>query len=261
MDESGAAYDDILFPQYYEDIFSEEDFGFRFRLIRNHIHPKLRLMLGSCLDTVSELFETDPFTFSKMRREPKSFDGDDRRLKCALYGLQPKEVRGKGFPNLNSSSGRPRTVAEFDLSFFADQNGLGIELHISRRAELKLLEKVYSQYREQIDALLTFFRLGVDSPLNERLLSLSTVIERTKEADDPWVAVFEPRYHFPIAARDYMARFEDCFLALYLIYDAMLSRALGIEDRFEQHFELLEDRYSSTTGVDDDPDSDSEFDI
>lgn len=259
MEREAESYDDILFPQYYEDIFGEEDLGFRFRLIRNHIHPKLRIMLGSCLDTVSQLLETDPFTFSKMRKEPKSFDADDRKLRCALYGLQPKEVRGKGFPNLNSSSGRPRTVAEFDLSFFADVNGLGIELHIARRAELKLLNKVYTQYRDQIDALLTCVRLGVDSPLNARLLSLRTVVDKVKDADDPWVAVFEPRYQFPIAARDYMPRFEDCFLALYLIYDAMLSRALGIEDKFEQHFEVLEDRYSSAHSVDEE--GGSEFEL
>ena len=250
----GATFENILFPQHYEDIFAEEDAGFRFRLIRNHIHPKLRAMLGHCLDTVAAVFETDPLTFSKMRREPKSFDGDDRKLNCALYGLRPKDVRGQGFPNLNSSSGRPRTAAEFDLSFFADSNGLGVELHVARRAELKLLENVYAAHRDRIDALLTFLRLGVDSPLTSRLLSLNSVIASTKDADHPWVAIFEPRYQFPIAARDYMGRFEDCFLGLYLIYDAMLSRALGIEDKFEPHFEILEERYSSIRSIDDEND-------
>ena len=251
-------YGDVVFPEYYEDIFLEEDAEFRFRLIRTHIHPKLRVLLSGCLDTVAEIFETDPMTFSKMRREPKKFDVGENRPQCALYGLHPSEVRGKGFPNLRSSSGRTRKVADFDLSFFADRDGLGLELHIIRPAELALLQEVYENYRDQIDALLTFVRLGVDGPVNSRLVSISGMISRVRSADEPWIAVFEPRYPFPIAARDFMGRFEDCFLALYLIYDAMLSRALGIEDKFEAQFELLENRYRQATKIDEEP---PEFEI
>jgi hypothetical protein len=254
MSSTGDPYGEVLFPEYYEDIFGEEDVAFRFRLIRNHIHPKLRTLLSGCLDTASEIFETDPFTFSKMRREPKTFDTDDQQIRCALYGLRPNEVRGKGFPNLRSSSGRPRQAAEFDLSFFADRDGLGLELHITRRAELTLLDEVYEKYRDQIDALLTCVRLGVDGPANSRLVSLRGMIERVREADDPWIAIFEPRYPFPIAWRDFAGRFEDCFLALYLIYDAMLSNALGIEDKFERQFELVESRYSQAIQGEDTPD-------
>jgi len=248
MSDTGDAYGEVVFPEYYEDIFSEEDVAFRFRLIRNHIHPKLRILLTGCLDTTAELLETDPFTFSKMRREPKTYEGDDQRIRCALYGLRPNEIRGKGFPNLRSSSGRPRQVAEFDLSFFADRDGLGLELHIARRAELRLLGEVYEKYRDKIDALLTCVRLGVDGPSNSRLVSLQGMLDRVSDADDPWIAIFEPRYPFPIAWRDFAGRFEDCFLALYLIYDAMLSNALGIEDKFEQQFEVVENRFSHPIG-------------
>jgi hypothetical protein len=256
MSVEDERYAEVVFPEYYEEIYQEDDADFRFRLIRSHIHPKLRVLLSGCLDTVSEIFDTDPMTFSKMYRKPKSFDGEANRIQCALYGLRPNEVRGKGFPALRSSSGRPRTAAEFDLSFFADRDGLGLELHIARRAELALLHEVYEAYRDRIDALLTFVRLGVDGPVRSRLVSLSGMIQSVKTADDAWIAIFEPRYPFPIAALDFMGRFEDCFLALYLIYDAMLSRALGIEDKFAAQFERLENRYRQSAkvdGVDEDP--------
>ena len=246
-------YGDVVFPEYYEDVFQEDDAEFRHRLIRTHIHPKLRVLLTGCLDTVAELFETDPMTFSRMRREPKNFGEGAKRPRCALYGLYPAEVRGKGFPNLRSSTGRTRKVAEFDLSFFADRDGLGLELHIMRPAELALLSEVYEAYRDQIDALLTFVRLGVDGPVTSRLVSLKGMIANVRALEDAWVAVFEPRYSFPIAARDFMGRFEDCFLALYLIYDAMLSRALGIDDKFEAQFESLENRYRQASKVDEEP--------
>ncbi|MEM8886117.1 MAG: hypothetical protein AAGD14_18780 [Planctomycetota bacterium] len=256
MSSTGDPYAEVIFPEYYEDIFSEEDVAFRYRLIRSHIHPKLRVLLAGCLDKVSKVLETDPFTFSKMRREPKTFDGDEKKIKCALYGLKPNEVRGKGFPNLVSSSGRPRTAAEFDLSFFADHDGLGLELHITRNAELAVLDEVYDDYRDRIDALLTSIRLGVDGPTGSRLLSLKTAIGRVRDAGDPWIAIFEPRYPFPIAASTFMGRFEDCFLSLYVIYDAMLSRALGIEDKFPQQFDLLEGHFGASGQADD---SDPEF--
>ncbi|MHC4163515.1 MAG: hypothetical protein ACYSUM_15410 [Planctomycetota bacterium] len=50
-----------------------------------------------------------------------------------------------------------------------------------------------------------------------------------------------------------MGRFEDCFLALYLIYDAMLSRALGIEDHFLEHFEKFEEYVRASTQIDREP--------
>ena len=146
-------YEGIVFPEYYEDIFTEEDLVFRFRLIRTHIHPKLRGLITGCLEAVSTLLETDPYTFSKLQRAPRTGDGDPEQLRCALYGLQPNEVRGKGFPNLRSSSGRGRHLADFDLSFFADRDGLGLELHAGRLEELDLLKQVYKTYREQIDGL------------------------------------------------------------------------------------------------------------
>ncbi|MHC4938311.1 MAG: hypothetical protein ACYTHK_05020 [Planctomycetota bacterium] len=245
---------DVVFPEYYEDIFNEEDVVFRFRLIRQHIHGNLRVLLSGCLDLVAEVFETDPFTFSKMRREPKKLQGDDQQIHCALYGLYPNDVRGKGFPNLHSSTRRPRTAAEIDLSFVADRSGLGLELHIERRAELNLLEEVYDKYRDQIDALLTCVRLGVDGTGESRLVTLRGMIEQVRQADNPWIAIYEPRYPFPIAWRDFAGRFEECFLALYLIYDAMLSCALGIEDKFEQQFELMEQRYSQAMRGDDSTD-------
>lgn len=248
-------YEDVLFPEYYEDIFTEEDLDFRFRLIRSHIHPKLRILLTGCLDVVADVLETDPYTFSKVAREPKTNEGDVERLRCALYGLRPNEVRGQGFPNLRSSSGRGRHVADFDLSFFSDRDGLGLELHIGRLEELALLDEVYKAHRDQVDALLTFVRLGVDGPAESRLLSLSAMIAASKAAGEGWLAVFEPRYPFPIAARDFMGRFEDCFLALYLIYDAMLCRALGIEDKFLPQFERLEKHYRENAQVDEDPES------
>jgi len=251
----GEKYAGVIFPEYYEDIFTEEDLDFRFRLIRTHIHPKLRVLLSGCLSEVGDLFETDPYTFSKMGREPRTNDGDAERLRCALYSLKPNEVRGTGFPNLRSSSGRGRHVADFDLSFFADRDGLGLELHIGRMEELNLLAEVYETYRDQIDALLTFVRLGVDGPSESRLLSLNGMIRTAKESAEKWLAIFEPRYPFPIAACDFMARFEDCFFALYLIYDAMLSRALGIEDRFQPHFETLEQRYRQSARIDEDPEA------
>lgn len=250
VDMDGERYRGVVFPQYYEDVFTEDDLDFRFRLIRTHIHPKLRVLLTGCLDEVAEVFETDPYTFSKLRREPKTNDGDPERLRCALYGLHPNEVKGKGFPNLRSSSGRPRHLAEFDLSFFADRDGLGLELHIGRPQEMKLLEEVYEAHREEIDALITFVRLGVDGPSASRLVSLKRMIETARARDDGWIAVFEPRYPFPIAASDFMGRFQDCFLALYAVYDAMLSRALGIEDRFAQHFACLEERYRESASLD-----------
>lgn len=246
---NGEKYAGIIFPQYYEDIFTEADLDFRFRLIRTHIHPKLRSLLSGCLESVAELFETDPFTFSRMAREPKSSDGQPERLRCALYGLRPNEVRGKGFPNLRSSSGRGRHVADFDLSFFADHDGLGLELHVGRREELDLLQQVYAAHREQVDALLTFIRLGVDGPVESRLLSLTGMLKASKASQESWLAVFEPRYPFPIAACDFMGRFEDCFLALYLIYDAMLSRALGIEDSFETHFAAIEQHFRTAAQI------------
>jgi len=253
----GERYAGVLFPEYYEDIFSEDDVDFRFRLIRTHIHPKLRVLISGCLGVVSDLLETDPYTFSKLGREPKSNDGDPERLRCALYGLRPNEVRGKGFPNLRSSSGRGRHVADFDLSFFADRDGLGLELHVGRLEELLLLKQVHESYREQVDALLTFIRLGVDGPAESRLLSLSGMIEASIEAaqaaSDGWLAIFEPRYPFPIAACDFMGRFEDCFCGLYLIYDAMLCRALGIDDRFLEQFELLEEHFRASAQIDREP--------
>ncbi|MDH3591569.1 MAG: hypothetical protein OER88_06805, partial [Planctomycetota bacterium] len=181
---------------------------------------------------------------------PKSNGGDPERLRCALYGLRPNEVRGKGYPNLVSSSGRGRQVADFDLSFFSDRDGLGLELHVGRREELDLLEQVWRDYRDQVDALITFIRLGVDGPAQARLLSLAGMVEAARTAEDSWLAVFEPRYPFPIAARDFMGRFEDCFLALYVIYDAMLSRALGIKDHFLDHFERLDEHYRAAAQVD-----------
>jgi hypothetical protein len=263
----GERYSGVIFPEYYEDIFTESDLAFRFRLIRTHIHPKLRVLISGCLDVVSDLLETDPYTFSCVHREPKSMrdsskldggapEAEEERLRCALYGLHPNEVRGKGYPNLRSSSGRGRHLADFDLSFFADADGLGLELHVGRREELNLLEQVYTQYREQIDALLTFVRLGVDGPSESRLLSLRGMIEASKastERSGNWLAVFEPRYPFPIAACDFMSRFEDCFCALYLIYDAMLSRALDIEDKFLDHFARLEEHFRSSAQIDRDP--------
>ena len=45
----GEKYRDIVFREYYEDIFQEEDPAFGFRLIRTHIHPKLRVLLTGCL--------------------------------------------------------------------------------------------------------------------------------------------------------------------------------------------------------------------
>lgn len=245
-------YAGIVFPEYYEDIFTEEDLVFRFRLIRTHIHPKLRALISGCLDAVSSLFETDPYTFSKLQRAPRTGDGDPEQLRCALYGLQPNEVRGKGFPNLRSSSGRGRHLADFDLSFFADREGLGLELHAGRLEELDLLKQVYKTYREQIDGLLTSVRLGVDGPSESRLLSLNGMIESAKECEG-WLAIFEQRYPYPIAACDFMGRFEDCFLALYLIYDAMLSRALGIEDHFLEHFEKFDEYVRTSTQIDREP--------
>lgn len=239
-------YDGVIFPQYYEEIFTEDDLEFRFRLIRTHIHPKLRVLLSGCLETVSDLFETDPYTFSRMAREPKGVNGDPERLVCALYGLRPNEVHGKGFPNLRSSSGRGRHMADFDLSFFADKEGLGLELHIGRPEEIDILKQVYKDHRDRIDALLTFVRLGVDGPAESRLLSLAGMLDASRTAAETWIAVFEPRYPFPIAACDFMTRFEDCFLSLYLIYDAMLSRALGIGDHFADHFDKLEAHFQAS---------------
>ena len=248
--EGAEKYADVVFPEYYEDIFHEEDLDFRFRLIRTHIHPKLRVLLAGCLDHVSEIFETDPHTFSRMGREPRTYDGDAERLRCALYGLRPNEVRGSGYPNLRSSSGRGRQVADFDLSFFADRDGLGLELHIGRGEELTLLEQVYADHRDEIDAILTFVRLGVDGPAESRLLSLAGMVRASKETGEGWLAVFEPRYPFPIAARDFMGRFEDCFLSLYLIYDAMLSKALGIGDKFAAQFKALEEHFRASAQID-----------
>lgn len=244
----------VYFPEYYEDIFAEQDLDFRFRLVRTHIHPKLRVLLTSCLDVVADLFETDPHTFSKMFREPRTFDSrEPERLRCALYGLKPNEVRGNGFPNLRSSSGRARHVADFDLSFFADRDGVGLELHIGRHEEVRLLQEVYDAHRDRIEALLTFVRLGVDGSAESRLLSLGGMIEAAKASSEGWLAVFEPRYPFPIAAVDFIGRFEDCFLALYLLYDAMLNRALGVEDRFEQHFARLESHFRASAQIDEEP--------
>src|SRR5262245_19052442 len=132
----GERYADVIFPEYYEDIFSEEDLDFRFRLIRTHIHPKLRALIGGCLEVVSDLYETDPFTFSKLFRDSKRNESDAERLRCALYGLRPNEVKGPGSPQLRSGSGRGRHVPEFDLSFFCDCEGLGLELHVVRLEEL-----------------------------------------------------------------------------------------------------------------------------
>lgn len=258
----GERYAGVVFPEYYEDIFGEDDLSFRFRLIRTHIHPKLRVLISGCLEGVSDLLETDPYTFSTLNREPKKMMGpeatelEDDRLRCALYGLRPNEVRGKGYPNLRSSSGRGRHLADFDLSFFADADGLGLELHVGRREELDLLEQVYRAYREQIDALITFIRLGVDGPAESRLLSLAGMIAAARDSGERggnWLAIFEPRYPFPIAACDFMSRFEDCFSALYLIYDAMLSRALNIEDKFLDHFERLEDHFRTSAQIDREP--------
>jgi hypothetical protein len=255
--QEGEKYAGVLFPEYYEDIFTEDDLDFRFRLIRTHIHPKLRVLVTGCLQTVSEVFETDPYTFSKLHREPRTHEGDAERLRCALYGLRPNEVRGNGFPNLRSSSGRGRHVADFDLSFFADRDGLGLELHVGRQEELQLLADVYKDYRSQVDALLTFVRLGVDGPAESRLLSLEGMIQASQASGEGWLAIFEPRYPFPIAARDFMGRFEDCFLALYLVYDAMLCRALGIEDRFRAHFERLDKHYRDSAQIDEGDDDDA----
>ena len=83
----GDRYQDVVFPEYYEDIFTEDDLDFRFRLLRTHIHPKLRVLLTGCLDMVAEVLETDPHTFSRMRRAPKNNEGDAKTMRCALYGL------------------------------------------------------------------------------------------------------------------------------------------------------------------------------
>lgn len=247
--ENGDRYRDIVLPEYYEDIFTEDDLEFRFRLIRKHIHPKLRALLVGCLDHVSDVLETDPHTFSRMKREPKSPDGGAERLRCALYRFCPNEVRGEGYPNLRNSSGRGRQVPDFDLSFFVDQEGLGLELHVGRHEELCLLEELYGDHRDSIDALLTLVRLGVDGPAAPRLLPLKGMIEASKAQRPSWIAIFEQRYPFPIVARDFMGRFEDCFLALYIIYDAMLSRALGIEDKFEEQFARLDTYFQQSAPV------------
>ena len=258
----GERYRDVFFPEYYEDIFSEDDLDFRFRLIRTHIHPKLRLLLTGCLDEVADVLETDPFTFSRMERSPKRHDaqsplggGDEPGdcLRCALYKLRPNDVRGSGFPNLRSSSGRGRHIADFDLSFFAQQDGVGLELRMEGQEELRLLEEVYDTYRDPIDALMTFVRLSVDGPSQSPLLSIAGMIKAAKEARRGWLAIFDTRYPYPVAAPDFMARFEDCFLSLYLVYDAMLSRALGIEDHFLEQFARVEEHYRHKARVDLDP--------
>ena len=123
-------------------------------------------------------------------------------LRCALYGLKPSEVKGTGFPNLPSSPGRGRHIAHFELCFLVERDGVGLELRVEREEELRLLEDVYATHREKIDAILTFVRLGVDGPVASRLLPLSGMIQAAKDADDAWLAVFEPRYPFPIAASE-----------------------------------------------------------
>ena len=245
-------YEGIVFPEYYEDIFSEGDLDFRFKLIRQHIHPKLRCLLTGCLDLVADLLETDPFTFSTWKKGPKSngsSEDRDARFRCALYALRPNEVRGNGYPKLRGSSGRSSRIADFDLGFFCDREGLGLELHIGRREELALLADVHESHPDEVQALLTFIRLGVDGPSEARLLSLTGMIEQAKNSEENWLAIFEPRYPFPIAARDFMGRFEDCFLALYVLYDAMLSRALGISDHFLDHFAKLDEHYSAASRI------------
>ena len=79
------------------------------------------------------------------------------------------------------------------------------------------------------------------------------MIKAAKEARRGWLAIFDTRYPYPVAAPDFMARFEDCFLSLYLIYDAMLSRALGIEDHFLEHFARVEEHYRHKARVDLEP--------
>ena len=87
-------------------------------------------------------------------------------------------------------------------------------------------------------------------PTESRLLSLKGMIRAAQNSGEGWLAMFEPRYPFPIAASDFMGRFEDCFMALYLIYDAMLSRALGIADRFDAQFERLEEHFRVSAQID-----------
>jgi hypothetical protein len=57
-----------------------------------------------------------------------------------------------------------------------------------------------------------------------------------------------------------MGRFEDCFLALYLVYDAMLSRALGIEDHFLEHFQRLDEHFRASAQIDREPPAEGESD-
>ena len=116
--------------------------------------------------------------------------------------------------------------------------------------EIKLLREVYRIHRDRIDALMTFMRLGVDGANGGRMLSLKSILDTSIDTGEGWIAVFDTRYPFPVPARDFMSRFEDCFVALYLLYDAMLSRALGIEDHFEDHFLRLEQHFRDSAQID-----------
>ena len=222
----------VRFPVHYSEIFQQEDAGNRFRLIRSHVHPKLRGLLVGMLDELAETGFADPLAHSRMAREPVTPGLGAEFLQAAHYGLRPQRMQSGDRPRVRSSSGRATRDAEFELGFFASATGVGLEFFIGGLDALDLFEHVYKVHREDVDALLLSNRLGVDGPTDRCLVSPRGMIREARRSGEGWLAIFDPPTPYPLAAVDAVERYRESFVALYMLYDAMLARAHGRQDSF-----------------------------
>ena len=235
--EKGAVEDaSLLFPAHYAEIFRQRDAGQRFRLIRSHVHPRMRSLLVCVLDRLAEMGVADPLTHSRIVREPRTHGGHPGELHCALYGLRPHDPRDRCRTRTRPSSGRPRRAADFEFGFFATAIGIGLELHVGGLDALDLFERVYRVHRDGIDALLRSHRLGVEGPADRCLLSLRGMIRAARQSGEGWLAVYVPPVAFPIREQEFLESFTEHFLALYLVYEAMVARVVGMRDSFSELF-------------------------
>jgi hypothetical protein len=220
------------FPVHYREIFLTDDAGVRFRLMRSHVHPKLRGLLSAMLDELTAMGFADPLAHSRMAREPVTPGLGTEFLTAAHYGLRPQRVQGGERPRVRSSSGRVARDAEFELGFFASAAGVGLEFFIGGMEALDLFEHVYKVHREDVDALLLSNRLGVDGPTERCLVSARGMIREARRSGEGWLAIFDPPAPYPLSAEEALERFRESFVALYMLYDAMLARAHGRQDSF-----------------------------
>ena len=58
------------------------------------------------------------------------------------------------------------------------------------------------------------------------------MIREARRSGEGWLAIFDPPAPYPLTSADALEHFRESFVALYMIYDAMLARAHGRQDSF-----------------------------